>query len=195
MPSPDATPSPRKTIRRRNARARRPDHPRPAGGAQRARTRHGARGDRRAGRLRSRPRHRRHRHHRVRQGLRRGRRHQGDGRASPIPEVVLDDFVAGWDGLLAIKKPIIAAVAGFALGGRLRARDDVRHHHRRRHRQVRPARDQARHHSRHRRDAAPGAGHRQGQGDGDDPHRPPDGCGGGGARRPRGARRAGGRPG
>ena len=33
------------------------------------------------------------------------------------PEVVLDDFVAGWDGLLAIKKPIIAAVAGFALGG------------------------------------------------------------------------------
>ena len=31
----------------------RPDHPRPAGGAQRARSYHGARGDRRAGRLRS----------------------------------------------------------------------------------------------------------------------------------------------
>jgi hypothetical protein len=40
---------------------------------------------------------------------------------------------------------------------RLRARDDVRHHHRRRHRQVRPARDQARRHPRRRRHAAPAA--------------------------------------
>ncbi len=27
------------------------------------------------------------------------------------------DFFAGWDGLLAVRKPIIAAVAGYALGG------------------------------------------------------------------------------
>ena len=47
-----------------------------------------------------------------------------------------------WETLKRIRKPVIAAVAGYALR-RLRAGDDVRHHHRRRHRQVRPARDQA----------------------------------------------------
>ena len=39
--------------------------------------------------------------------------------------------------------------------GRLRACHAVRHHHRRRHREVRPAGDQARHHSGHRRHPAP----------------------------------------
>src|SRR5689334_9437274 len=34
-----------------------------------------------------------------------------------FPEIVVDDFVAGWDSVARVKKPIIAAVAGFALGG------------------------------------------------------------------------------
>jgi enoyl-CoA hydratase len=34
-----------------------------------------------------------------------------------FPQVVLDDFIAAWDGLTRLKKPVIAAVAGFALGG------------------------------------------------------------------------------
>jgi enoyl-CoA hydratase len=32
-------------------------------------------------------------------------------------EVLLDDFLSAWDGLSHARKPIIAAVAGFALGG------------------------------------------------------------------------------
>jgi enoyl-CoA hydratase len=33
------------------------------------------------------------------------------------PQIVVDDFIAAWDGLTRLKKPVIAAVAGFALGG------------------------------------------------------------------------------
>ena len=33
------------------------------------------------------------------------------------PDTYLDDVISGWDRLSAIRKPIIAAVAGFALGG------------------------------------------------------------------------------
>jgi enoyl-CoA hydratase len=33
------------------------------------------------------------------------------------PDVVLDDFIARWETILRVKKPVIAAVAGFALGG------------------------------------------------------------------------------
>ena len=33
------------------------------------------------------------------------------------PDVVLNDFIAPWETILRIKKPVIAAVAGFALGG------------------------------------------------------------------------------
>jgi enoyl-CoA hydratase len=33
------------------------------------------------------------------------------------PEVMLEDFIAVWDGVVRVKKPIIAAVSGFALGG------------------------------------------------------------------------------
>ncbi len=33
------------------------------------------------------------------------------------PDVVLNDFIAAWETILRIKKPVIAAVAGFALGG------------------------------------------------------------------------------
>jgi enoyl-CoA hydratase len=34
-----------------------------------------------------------------------------------FPAVVLDDFIARWETILQVKKPVIAAVAGFALGG------------------------------------------------------------------------------
>jgi enoyl-CoA hydratase len=34
-----------------------------------------------------------------------------------FPETAQEDFVAIWDGLRAVRKPVIAAVAGFALGG------------------------------------------------------------------------------
>jgi enoyl-CoA hydratase len=33
------------------------------------------------------------------------------------PDVVLDDFIARWETILRVRKPVIAAVAGFALGG------------------------------------------------------------------------------
>jgi enoyl-CoA hydratase len=33
------------------------------------------------------------------------------------PAVLLDDFIARWETVLRVKKPVIAAVAGFALGG------------------------------------------------------------------------------
>jgi enoyl-CoA hydratase len=33
------------------------------------------------------------------------------------PDVALDDFVARWETVLRVRKPVIAAVAGFALGG------------------------------------------------------------------------------
>jgi enoyl-CoA hydratase len=33
------------------------------------------------------------------------------------PDVVLDDFISRWETILRVKKPVIAAVAGFALGG------------------------------------------------------------------------------
>ena len=32
-------------------------------------------------------------------------------------EAFLEDFFAGWDAILGVRKPIVAAVAGFALGG------------------------------------------------------------------------------
>ena len=34
-----------------------------------------------------------------------------------FPDVLLNDFIAPWETILRIKKPVIAAVAGFALGG------------------------------------------------------------------------------
>ncbi|HEY4250737.1 MAG TPA: enoyl-CoA hydratase [Roseomonas sp.] len=34
-----------------------------------------------------------------------------------FPDVVFNDFIAAWETVLEIKKPVIAAVAGFALGG------------------------------------------------------------------------------
>ena len=34
-----------------------------------------------------------------------------------FPAVMLDDFIARWEAILRVSKPVIAAVAGFALGG------------------------------------------------------------------------------
>ncbi len=93
--------------------------------------------------------------------------------------------------VVALARPIIAAVAGLRARRRLRAGDDVRLHHRRRHRQVRSARDQARCHPRHRRLAASDPRGRQGQGDGHVPDRSHHGRRGGRARRPRLAGRPG----
>ena len=71
-----------------------------------------------------------------------------------------------WETHRQVRKPVIARGRRLCARRRLRTGDDVRHHHRRRHRQVRPAGDQARHHSGRRRHAAPAARGRQGQGHG-----------------------------
>ena len=34
-----------------------------------------------------------------------------------FPQVYLDDFIADWEALMTVRKPVIAAVAGYALGG------------------------------------------------------------------------------
>ena len=80
---------------------------------------------------------------------------------------------------------------GICARRRLRDRDDVRFHSRRRHRQIRPARDQARRHPRRGRHAAPDPLRRQVEGDGDDPDRTDDGRGRSRALGPRLARAAG----
>ncbi len=75
-------------------------------------------------------------------------------------------------------------------GRRLRAGHDVRFHHRRRDREVRPARDQPRDRRGNGRDAAPDPRGRQVEGDGHEPDRSLDGCGRGRTRRPCQPRRA-----
>ena len=57
-----------------------------------------------------------HRHHRQRKGLCRRRRHQGDADQEYM-DVYLGDFLTSWDQVAQRRKPIIAAVAGYALGG------------------------------------------------------------------------------
>ncbi len=87
------------------------------------------------------------------------------------------DFTAiGGDRVAALPQADHRCGHGLRARRRLRARDDVRHHHRRRHRQVRPAGNHPRHHSRHRRHAAPDPRDRQVEGDGPLPHRADDGC-------------------
>ncbi len=68
------------------------------------------------------------------------------------------DFITrNWETIRSIRKPVIAAVSRLRPGRRLRAGHDVRLHHRRRQREVRPARNQAGHHPRRRRHPAPAA--------------------------------------
>ena len=94
-------------------------------------------------------------------------------------DLAREDPFTHWDRIRRIRKPIVAAVRGFALGRRLRAGDGLRHHRGRGRREVRPARDQARRDARRRRHATPDKSDRQGPRDGPHPDRPDD-------RRPRG---------
>jgi hypothetical protein len=84
------------------------------------------------------------------------------------------DFFAGWEKVTATRKPWIAAVNGFALGGgcevAMMADFIIAPKC-----QVRPAGDQAWRHAGHGRVAAADLGDRQGQGDGNVPDRPDDG--------------------
>ncbi len=109
-------------------------------------------------------------------------------------EVFAEDLFGGWDELSRIRKPIVAAVAGYALGGGcelammcdfILAADNAKFGQPEITLGVMPG---------HGRIAAPDALHRQIQGDGDDPYRPDDGrrrgralrsgVAGGAARRP-----------
>ena len=67
--------------------------------------------------LRRRPGDRRHRADRQREGLRRRRRHQGDEGPHPSRRAAGGLHRRRWETVLRVKKPVIAAVAGFALGG------------------------------------------------------------------------------
>ena len=128
-------------------------------------------GDRR---LRGRRQDRLHADHRQRQGFRRRRRHQGDGRQD-LHRGLSRQFRRRLGPRHARAQADCGGGRGLCARRRLRARHALRHHHRRRQRQIRPARDQARRHPRHRRHAAAHARGRQGQGDGHDPDRPHDG--------------------
>ena len=104
--------------------------------------------------------------HRQREGLRRGRRHQGD------EGQVLHGRLQGrlhhrrMGARHALPQAGDRGGRRLRAGRRLRTGDDVRFHHRGRQREVRPARDQPRHHSRRRRHPAPAALRGQVEGDG-----------------------------
>ena len=111
--------------------------------------------------------------------------------AKTYVEAYLEDFFVGWEELAPHPQADHRRGRRLCAGRRLRARHDVRFHHRRRQRQIRPAGNHARRHAGHGRVAAPDPLRRQVEGDGHVPDRPHDGCGRGRALRPGVARRAG----
>ena len=131
------------------------DHPQPAEGAERAVEGPRRRPERRAGEIRER--------------MRRSARSSSPARKKPsapapiIKEVAGLDFVTAYrddhDRRMGPRRGVPQAAdrrrRRLCARRRLRARHDVRHHPRRRHREVRPAGDHARHHPRRRRHAAP----------------------------------------
>ncbi len=100
------------------------------------------------------------------------------------------NFFGGWERVTATRKPWIAAVAGYALGGGCEVAMMADFILAGGQRQVRPARNQAGRDAGHGRIAAAGARGRQGQGDGNVPDRADDGCGGSRERGTGRARRA-----
>ena len=162
---------------------RRRHPPRPAPGAQRAQLADDARGRRGAARLRRGREDRLHRARRFAEGLRRRGRHQGDGGAHLCRRIGARPV----RGMGRLREPAQAGHRGrlrLRAGRRMRARHDVRLHHRRPFGAVRPAGDQAGHHSRHGRLAAAGPLRRQVEGHGHDPDRPQHGRRGGRTLRP-----------
>src|SRR6266849_5238606 len=177
---------------RRNPRPRRPRDAESPQGAERAQRRIDERARRRARQIRRGRRNRRDGPHRQRQGLRGGRRHRRDEGLGVHGRLQGRVHHAQLGADEVDPQARDRRGRGLRARRRLRARVDVRHHHRGRHGEIRPARDQARHHPRSGRHAAPAARSRQGQGDGPRAHRTHDGRGRGRARRPRFARGRGG---
>jgi enoyl-CoA hydratase len=68
--------------------------------------------------LRGRREHRLRRHHRLREGLRRRRRHRRMMAKFSYMDAYKGDYITrNWERIKTFRKPVIAAVAGFALGG------------------------------------------------------------------------------
>ena len=72
-------------------------------------------------------------------------------------DVIVNDFIASWERVSRCRKPMIAAVSGYALGGGCEMAMMCDFIIASRDRAVRPARNHARRHPRRRRDAAPDA--------------------------------------
>ena len=89
----------------------------PAAGAQRAQRRADARAWSGHRHVRGRRQYRLHCHHRLGQGVCGGRRHQGDGGQGLLPMSTSPISRRPGTALPQARKPVIAAVAGFALGG------------------------------------------------------------------------------